>query len=73
MNFNDLNLPIPDNVYKKSLETQEKIYSYLSNMKELEKTAYLIAHEHLGSSFNILKSNGYKEWSQKMETKTETD
>jgi len=68
MNFNDLNLPIPDNVYSKSLETQEKIYTYLSNISELEKTAYLIAHEHLGSSFNILKSNGYKEWQQKIET-----
>ena len=67
MKFDNLNLPIPDNIYSKSLETQEKIYSYLSNMSELEKTAYLIAYEHLGSSFNILKSNGYKEWLQKME------
>jgi hypothetical protein len=26
---------------------------------------YLIAKDHLGSSFNILKSNGYKEWKNK--------
>jgi hypothetical protein len=37
------------------------------NMKadERQKKAYLIAKEHLGSSFNIFLSNGYKEWKSK--------
>ena len=29
------------------------------------KQAYLIAYNHLGSSFNIYKSNGFKEWKGK--------
>ena len=65
MNFKDLNLPIPDNVHSKSLEIQENIYKYLSSMDELQKMAYLIAYDHLGSSFNVLKSNGYNDWLNK--------
>jgi hypothetical protein len=38
------------------------IYQYLNQLDEHHKQAYLIAKEHLGTSFNILKSNGYKEW-----------
>jgi len=64
MDFACLNLPIPDNVYKKSHDEQKKIHEYLANMNEMQKTAYIIAFEHLGSSFNILKSNGYVEWVQ---------
>jgi hypothetical protein len=37
----------------------------LKNMGDTEKKAYLIAKEHLGSSFNICKSNGYKDWKKK--------
>jgi hypothetical protein len=29
------------------------------------KKAYEIAFNHLGSSFNIYRSNGFKEWKQK--------
>jgi competence protein ComGC len=64
MDFSDLNLPIPDNVYKKPLEVQKNIYDYLVSMDNMQKTAYAIAFHHLGSSFNILKSNGYIEWMQ---------
>jgi competence protein ComGC len=64
MDFSDLNLPIPDSVYKKPLEVQKNIYDYLASMDNMQKTAYAIASHHLGSSFNILKSNGYIEWSQ---------
>jgi hypothetical protein len=38
---------------------------YMKQLNEIEKKAYLIAQEHLGTSFNILKSNGYIEWSKK--------
>jgi len=46
-------------------ETQELIYEYLSQFDEFQKKAYLIAKEHLGSSFHLLKSNGYLEWKKK--------
>jgi hypothetical protein len=31
-------------------------------MDEIHKKAYSIAFDHLGSSFDVLRSNGYKEW-----------
>jgi competence protein ComGC len=68
MDFSDLNLPIPDIVYKAPLETQQNIYEYLISMDSMQKTAYIIAMDHLGSSFNILKSNGYIEWMQNKKT-----
>jgi hypothetical protein len=64
MDFTELKLPIPDVVYTKSPEVQKSIHDYLSEMNDLQKTAYLLAYGHLGSSFNILKSNGYAEWKQ---------
>ena len=63
--FKCLNLPIPDTVYKYSLETQKEIFEYLQSMDAHNITAYLIAVSHLGTSFNIQKSNGYKEWKLK--------
>ena len=41
------------------------IEEYISQLTEVEKIAYEIAKEHLGSSFNIYRSNGFKEWLKK--------
>jgi hypothetical protein len=41
------------------------IEEYISQLTEVEKIAYEIAKEHLGSSFNIKRSNGFKEWLKK--------
>jgi hypothetical protein len=60
--FKNLNIVIPESVHKLDIEKQKDIYNYLNQMNEFEKKAYLIAMNHLGTSFNILKSNGYKEW-----------
>ena len=38
-------------------------------MDEKKLKAYNIAFNHLGSSFNILKSNGYKDWAKNKLTK----
>ena len=35
---------------------------YLESLNEKEYSAYLIAKEHLGSSFCIEKSNGFLKW-----------
>ena len=64
INFQNLNIVIPESIYKLDIEKQRNIYEYLNQMNEFEKKAYLIAMNHLGTSFNILKSNGYKEWKQ---------
>ena len=35
---------------------------YIQQLSEKEKIVYEIAKEHLGTSFNIEKSIGYKKW-----------
>jgi len=43
----------------------ELIKDYVSQLTEVEKIAYEIAKDHLGTSFNIRRSNGFKEWMKK--------
>jgi hypothetical protein len=46
-------------------ENQKEISDYLESLNEMQQKAMLIAFEHLGTSFNIIKSNGFKEWKEK--------
>ncbi len=62
LNFETTGLIIPNSVLKLSLETQTEVYNYLIQMTDTQKKAYIIAKDHLGTSFNILKSNGFSEW-----------
>lgn len=62
LDFASLNVKISDNVKKYSYEKQKEIFEYLSDLDDINKQAYNIAYDHLGSSFDILRSNGYKEW-----------
>ena len=61
-NYIDL---IPDH-----LKTNEKICAsvreYMLSLSDKEMLSFMIARDHLQSSFNVLMSNGYKEWSQKI-------
>jgi len=65
INFELLNIKVPDLVKNYSIEKQREIFNYLSEMDEHNKKAYEIALDHLGTSFNIYRSNGFKEWKQK--------
>jgi hypothetical protein len=62
--LNKIDIPIPDIVYSYDDDKKKEIYEYLSQIKnnEQQQKAYKIAFAHLGSSFNIYKSNGFKEW-----------
>ena len=40
----------------------ENITKYLNQLSPIELKAYNIAKNHLGSSFNIAKSNGFIAW-----------
>ena len=62
MNFESLNMVLPELVQKYSIENQQLIFEYLSEMDEHHRKAYDIAYNHLGTSFNILRSNGFKQW-----------
>jgi hypothetical protein len=65
--FENLDIPIPSVVYSYDDIKQKEIHDYLIELtnNEQQKKAYVIAYEHLGSSFNIYKSNGFKEWKNK--------
>jgi hypothetical protein len=60
--FDSLNLQISELVKTYSIENQQLIFEYLSEMDEHHRKAYDIAYNHLGTSFNILRSNGFKQW-----------
>jgi hypothetical protein len=62
--FETLNIKLPELVKTQTIEEQREIFDYLSSMDDHHKKAYEIALNHLGSSFNIYRSNGFKEWKQ---------
>jgi hypothetical protein len=68
IDFTSLNINISDNVKAYPYEKQKEIFDYLNELDEINKKAYNIAFDHLGSSFDILRSNGYKEWKQSKKT-----
>jgi hypothetical protein len=53
---------LPDNFYKYDKDLQVSIKNYLNQLDIIEKKAYIIGKQHLGTSFNIVKSNGYINW-----------
>jgi hypothetical protein len=63
--FESLNIKIPEIIKTYSSEKQKEIYDYLQQMDDHNKKAYEIALDHLSTSFNIYKSNGFKEWKQR--------
>lgn len=62
LDFTSLNLQIPDLFKRYPIDKQRKIYEYLSSLNDLQKKGYEIAFSHLGTSFNIERSNGFKDW-----------
>ena len=49
--------------YKSFSDTDKTcVFNYLSQLNGTKYKAYCIAKEHLGTSFNILKSNGFLKW-----------
>lgn len=47
-------------------KTEEKTLTdeYVEQMDDIHKVAYFIAKEHLGSSFDLSKSIGFKNWNK---------
>ena len=52
----------PSGVYSDTLV--EQMHLYLTQLNETQLKAYRVAKRHLGSSFNLSKSNGFIEWSK---------
>ncbi len=55
-------MPLPNNFDMLSPDVKELVIEYVNQLTEIEQKAYKIAKDHLGSSFNVLKSNGYNDW-----------
>ena len=58
----ELGLELPNNFEKYEHVVQESLIKYLKHLNPIERQAYTIGKQHLGSSFNVLKSNGYVDW-----------
>jgi hypothetical protein len=58
----EIALELPNAFEKYDDSTKEYIIKYLKHLNPIEKQAYTIGKSYLGSSFNILKSNGYLDW-----------
>lgn len=58
----ELDLELPDNFEKYDENTQQLIVNYLKHLDTIERRAYTIGKSHLGSSFNVVKSNGFIDW-----------
>jgi len=66
IDFSSLNMKIPEYIQQTySPDKQKEIYKYLLTLDDHQKKAYEIAFDHLGTSFSIYRSNGFKEWKQK--------
>ena len=53
---------LPDNFETCNEGLKADLIQYFNQLDPIEKKAYKIAKEHLGSSFNIVKSNGFCDW-----------
>jgi hypothetical protein len=51
---------------------EELMAQYLDTLSEKEKKAYHIAKSHLGSSFQLEKSNTFLQWKKARDTKLES-
>lgn len=61
----ELELSLPKNFVSYDSVTQKQIIEYLKQLDTIEKKAYMIGFQHLGSSFNLIKSNGFINWKKK--------
>jgi hypothetical protein len=69
VNFDSLNLNISPFIKGYPIELQREIFEYLSELDDIHRKGYQIAYDHLGTSFNIARSNGFKMWQAKKSSK----
>lgn len=53
---------LPNDFANLDENTQMNIINYLNHLNPIEVRAYGIAKCHLGSSFDLLRSNGFNDW-----------
>jgi len=60
----ELGLELPNNFENYDEKMKDLIITYLKQLDKIERQAYTIGKAHLGSSFNIVKSNGFHSFTQ---------
>jgi len=60
--YSSVQLPLNQFVERYEEPIKREVLEYLETLDEHHKKAYMIVYEYLGSSFNIARSNGFKEW-----------
>lgn len=58
----EIGLELPSSFEKYDPKVKESVVKYLKHLDKIERQAYTIGKSHLGSSFNIIKSNGFIDW-----------
>jgi hypothetical protein len=58
----ELGVELPSQFENYSPTLQQSIVEYIKHLDVIEKQAYKIGKSHLGTSFNVIKSNGYINW-----------
>lgn len=58
----ELGVELPDNFETYHELTKAEMIEYLRQLDAIEKKAYTIGKHHLGTSFNVVKSNGFVKW-----------
>lgn len=48
---------------------EEDVIAYIAQLSEQEKIVFEIAKEHLGTSFDIIRSIGFLEWFESLNIK----
>jgi hypothetical protein len=61
----EIGIELPNNFETYDDSVKESVVKYLKQLNRIEKHAYTIGKSHLGTSFNVLKSNGYNDWLKK--------
>jgi len=62
-----------EEIIKKSpIQWREIIQSYFKNMSDMQKKTFMIAKNHLGTSFNIFKSNGFVDFEKQLQSQSQT-
>lgn len=62
----EIGLELPNNFENYDEKTKELIVNYLKHLDNIERKAYTIGKTHLGSSFNVVKSNGFIDWKKNL-------
>ena len=46
----------------RTYDADPRVIEYLNQLSPMQQKAYNIAKQHLGTSFNVVKSNGFIDW-----------